>query len=64
MNHVVRTAGPVAAEPCDEGVLLAYHDLSVEEIVEDEPVDGGRAALVALRESDPDSYRLVVYGWA
>ena len=68
MNHAVQAVTPVELIQSEEAFPLAYHGLFIDEAddpsMDDEPVESDRAALAALRESDPDSYRMVVFGWA
>jgi len=67
MNHAVQSERPVELVQ-EEAFPLAYHGLFIDEevdpAIDHELVEGDRAALEALRESDPDSYRMVVFGWA
>lgn len=68
MNHAVQSERPVELVQLEEAFSLAYHGLSIDEevdpAIDHELVEGDQAALAALRESDPDSYRMVVFGWA
>ncbi len=47
---------------------VAYYALSIEEPDREIPteveLEGGEAALEMLRQTDPDSYRMVLFGWA
>lgn len=65
MNATARQVVETQGEPEPP---VAYYSLMIDDrgviTPADDGMTDGEASLEALRRSDPDSYRMVVFGWA